>query len=246
MEAQEAAMKQELLRIIKMPLFGLIIGAGTVIRLIFACFDHLYRENLFWSLSASSWGKIGAFTMAALILAVFARLFSLDNEYGTQDVISSTVFGRQRLFWHRQFAATTGVIIGVMTLSTANVLISVSLGQRLIWESEWIMNFLVHTGIALCGCIGLSVVAGAICDISKSQPVTLCICGIPFLISIFVNADMVQPFELFWFFRYGFFTELMRGETPPSMLGFWIIWYGIMLILVLMIAIHKRKERKEL
>ncbi len=239
-------MKRELLRIAKMPLYWLVIGAGTALRLIFAYLDRLYREDLFWNLSADFWNKIGAFTMAVLILIVLVRLFSMDHEYGTQDVISSTMFGRRRLFWYRQFAVATEAFIGVLVLAATNILISVFWGQGIVLDNEWIMSFLVCTGIALCGSIGLSVVAGAVCDISKSQPITLCICGIPFIISIFVNANIVQPLELFWFFRYGFFTELMRGRSLQSMPGLWIIWYGTMLILALTIAIKKRKERKEL
>lgn len=239
-------MKQELLRIARMPLCWLVIGAGTVIRLIFACLDRLYREALFWNLSADFWNKIGAFTMAVLILVAFIRLFSVDHEYDMQDIIFSTTFGRWRLFWYRQFAVGTGAGIGVLVLMSTNILISVFFGQGVALDNKWIIDFLVCTGIALCGSIGLSVVAGAVCDISKSQPIALCICGIPFIISIFVNADAVQPLELFWFFRYGFFTELMRGRPLKSMPVLWIIWYGTMLILALTIAVKKRKERKEL
>lgn len=239
-------MKRELLRIMKMPLYWLVIGGGMTIRLVFAYFDRLYRQDSFWNSFADFWNKIGAFTMAVLILVVLIRLFSMDREHGVQDVISSTMLGRRNLFLYRLFAVVTGACIGVSVLAAANTILSALFGQGIALNNEWIMAFLTRTGIALCGSVGLSVVAGSICDISKSQPVTLCICGIPFIISIFVNADVVRPFELFWFFRYGFFTELMRGRLLQSMLGFWVIWYSTILVLALAIAIAKRKERKEL
>jgi hypothetical protein len=69
---------------------------------------------------------------------------------------------------------------------------------------------------------------------------------IPFIISLFVNSSVIKPFELFWFFRYGFFTELMRGRPLQSMPGLWVLWYGAMFVLSLALAFRKRKERKEL
>ncbi len=239
-------MSKELLRILKTPFYWLIIGAGMAIRLILAYLDRLYRKDLFWSLFADFWSKIGAFTMAVLILVVLIRLFSMDREYGVQDIISSTMLGRRRLFWYRQFAVATGAGIGVLLLAAANIILSAFIGQGITSHDQWITTFFTRTGVALCGSVGLSVVAGAICDISKSQPVTLCICGIPFIVSLFVNDDVVKPFELFWFFRYGFFTELMRGRLLQSMPWFWVIWYCTIPVLVLAIAIAKRKERKEL
>ena len=74
----------------------------------------------------------------------------------------------------------------------------------------------------------------------------MCICGVPFAVSYFVNAGVVKPFELLWFFRYGFFTEMMRGRFIYSAPMFWTIWYALLLFGVLVIAIIKRKERKEL
>lgn len=74
----------------------------------------------------------------------------------------------------------------------------------------------------------------------------MCICGVPFAISYFVNAGAVKPFELFRFFRYGFFTEMMRGRFIYSAPMFWAIWYVLLLCGVLVTAIIKRKERKEL
>lgn len=239
-------MMQELSRIMKMSLYWLILGVGIAVRIVFAHMDRLYRAEEFWSISAAYWTKIGAVTMVVLILIVLIHLFSIDHECRTEHVISSTPFGRKRLFWQRQFAVAAGATVGVSLLAISNVLISMFFGRWLTLDSAWIVDFLASTGIAFCGSVGLSVVASAVCDISKSQPITLCICGIPFIISLFVNSSVIKPLELFWFFRYGFFTELMRGRPLQSMPGLWVLWYGAMLVLALALAFRKRKERKEL
>ena len=88
--------------------------------------------------------------------------------------------------------------------------------------------------------------SSAIAGKNAPAPAAMCICGVPFAVSYFVNAGVVKPFELLWFFRYGFFTEMMRGRFIYSAPMFWTIWYALLLFGVLVIAIIKRKERKEL
>lgn len=244
--AQGAQMMQELLRILKMPLYWLLLGTGVAIRIILAYFDRMYRTELFWMLCADFWNKVGGFTVATVILAVLIRVFSIDYENGVQDVICSTAFGRLKLFCKRLFAIALNAAIAVVILAVANAFISAFFGRGLAFDDAELANVITKTAVALCGSIGLSIVAGAVCDISKSQPITLCVCGVPFIISVFINADVIQPLELFWFFRYGFFTELMRGRPLHSLPTLWAVWYTAMIILVLSITLKARKERKEL
>lgn len=239
-------MKQELLRIIKMPFYWLIISAGVIIRAVLAYLDRLYRPEQYWSLCADFWIIIGALTMVVLILVCLIRLFTIDYECGAEKIISSTAFGRKIIFWQRLSAITVGAAFGVFMLTFANILIALIVGQRIEMGSTWIFDFLKASWVALCGSVALSLVSGAVSDISKSQPATMCICGTPFIISLFINSSMVKPFELFWFLRYGFFSELMRGRALESLPGFWAAWYGMMMIAAVVFAIHKRKERKEI
>lgn len=85
-----------------------------------------------------------------------------------------------------------------------------------------------------------------ICDLSKNHPVAMCLCGLPFASSYFINVDAVKPPDLFWFLRYGFFTELLRGRTIGSFPVFWSVWYAALIGLTFFFVIQKRKERKEL
>ena len=88
--------------------------------------------------------------------------------------------------------------------------------------------------------------AAFVCDSLKNQPAAMCICGAPFAFSYFINAAVLKKFEFFWFVRYGFFAEWMRGRRIGVTPGVWGVWYALLLGGLLLVAIHQRKERKEL
>ena len=66
-----------------------------------------------------------------------------------------------------------------------------------------------------------------------------------FAFSYFINVAVLKKFEFFWFVRYGFFTEWMRGRRIGVTTEVWIIWYALLLGGLLLAVIHLRKERKE-
>lgn len=74
----------------------------------------------------------------------------------------------------------------------------------------------------------------------------MCICGVPFAFSFFINVAVLKKFEFFWFVRYGFFAEWMRGRRIGVTPGVWGVWYALLLGGLLLAALHQRKERKEL
>ena len=87
---------------------------------------------------------------------------------------------------------------------------------------------------------------GRIALFLKNQPAAMCICGVPFAFSYFINVAVLKKFEFFWFVRYGFFAEWMRGRRIGVTPGVWGVWYALLLGGLLLAAIHQRKERKEL
>ena len=98
----------------------------------------------------------------------------------------------------------------------------------------------------IIGTIGFFLFAAFVCDSLKNQPAAMCICGAPFAFSYFINAAVLKKFEFFWFVRYGFFAEWMRGRRIGVTPGVWGVWYALLLGGLLLAAIHQRKERKEL
>lgn len=246
MEAQGIKMKAELFRYFKNPLYWIVLCAGLSVRTIFAYFDLLHRSKDFWVLAADFWSKIGSATMGFLIVLVLIQLFSLDRETKSYPAINSTVYGRIHLFRSRLIAGGVAALLGAVLLAVGNFGLSMLLGHNLLYPQSWAGSFIQPPVVAMIGAIGFFLFAACVCDIFKNQPAAMCICGVPFAISYFVNTGAIKKFELFWFFRYGFFTELMRGRLIYSAPVFWIVWYLLLLGGVLLIAINKRKERKEL
>jgi len=110
----------------------------------------------------------------------------------------------------------------------------------------WTNSFSCATVIALVGSVGYFLMSAMICDLAKNHPIAMCLCGLPFASSYFINAGAVSPPDIFWFLRYGLFTELVRGKTIKSFPAFWFVWYIALIELTLFFVIRKRKERKEL
>lgn len=246
LEAQGEKMKMELCRYFKNPMYWIVLTAGLSTRAVLSYFDCLYRSKDFWALSADFWSKIGSVTVGFLVVLVLIHLFSVDQETGTRPTISSTVYGRIHLFHNRLTAGSIAVVFGIALLVVGNFTVSVLWGRELPRPQDWLYMFIRPQAAVLIGSIGFFILAACVCDIFKNQPAAMCICGAPFAVSYFVNAGVVKPFELFWFFRYGFFTEMMRGRFIYSVPMFWVVWYALLLFGVLVIAITKRKERKEL
>lgn len=239
-------MKRELLRCLCRPLYWAIIGMGLAVRLLMAWLDRMYRSEIFWMLSTDFWNKIGSATEGFLIILVLIHLFSVDQESGTRPVVISTVYGRKRLLWERFTAGITATCIGVAFLTFGNLSITAACGWGLPCPEKWLAIFLMISVTALIGSAGFFLLCSCVCDMTQNQPMAMCICGLPFAISYFINADIVHPPEPLWFIRYGFFTELMRGRGIQSAPIFWIGWYAALFFGVLILALIKRKEHKEL
>lgn len=239
-------MKRELLRYLCHPLYWVIIGIGMAVRFVMAWLDRLYRPEIFWTLSIDFWNKIGSVTEGFLIVLVLIHLFSVDKESGIKPVINSTTHGRKRLLWERLIAGVLAAVAGALLLTFGNLSIIAVYRWGMPFPEGWIAKFLLYSVVALVGSAGFFLLCACVCDIAQNQPVAMCVCGLPFAISYFINADMVHPIEFLWLLRYGFFTELIRGRVIETIPYFWIGWYFVLLFCVLALAIRKRKERKEL
>lgn len=239
-------MKTECLQYFKNPYYWTIIGLGLAARAGLACLDFRYRGPQFWELAADFWNKTGSITMGFLILLVMIRRFSYDTELRAFPIINSTAYGRLPLFWNRLIGGEAAVAAAVLLLYVGNTGISCLLGNKMGMPCGWTGFFTHTTAAALAGSAGYFALSTMICDLSKNHPVAMCLCGLPFASSYFINADAVKPPDLFWFLRYGFFTEPMRGRTIRSFPVFWSVWYAALIGLTFFFVIQRRKERKEL
>lgn len=239
-------MKTELFQYLKNPLYWAVIGLGLSFRTVLAYFDRLYREPQFWELVADFWNKTGSVTVGFLMLLVVIHRFSYDVEVGVFPVINSTAYGRLSLFWNRLTSGGLAVVLSVLLLYAGNIGVSLLLGSKISMPYGWIRFFTRATAITLVGAVGYFGVSAMICDLTKNHPIAICLCGLPFASSYFVNAGVTKSFDIFWFLRYGFFTELVRGRAIVSLPVFWLIWYFALISLILFLTIKGRKGNKEL
>lgn len=239
-------MKTECYQYFKNPLYWVVIGLGLAVRTVLAYFDSLYRGPQFWELAAEFWNKTGSVTTGFLVILVVIHRFSYDAETGTFSIINSTSYGRFSLFWLRLISGEAAVIVAVLLLYAGNMGISFLLGNKIDMPYGWTVSFSRATAIAFVGSVGYFLMSAMICDLAKNHPIAMCLCGLPFASSYFINAGAVSPPDIFWFLRYSFFTELVRGKTIKSFPAFWFVWYIALIGLTLFFVIRKRKERKEL
>ena len=238
-------MKADLTRCFRSPLYWLVLGAGLSVRAVLAYFDFQTRSDAFWPLSAAFWNKTGSVTLGFLVLLVLIRLFSADRETGVFPVINSTAGGRIALFRNRLIAGSAAASVGTILLAIGNYALSVLISGGLPQPDGWSYAWLRSTVIVLIGTIGFFLFAAFVCDGLKNQPAAMCICGVPFALSYFINVAVLKKFSFFWLVRYGFFTEWMRGRPISAVPVFWFFWYALLLGGLLLIVIHLRKERKE-
>ena len=239
-------MKAELFRYFRDPLYWLVLGSSIFVRAVLAYFDRLYRTADFWTLSEGFWEKIGSVTMGFLVLLVLIRSFSIDREHETLPVINSTARGRGILFFNRFLAGGLVAFISVLLLSAGNYAVTILLANGIPLPQEFVPLFGYSSLIAMIGTIGYFVFSASVCDLLQNQPAAMCICGVPFGIGYFINTNAIEQFDLFWFFRYGFFTELTRGRPLMIRPLFWAAWYSLLTICILWLATKKKRERKEL
>lgn len=246
MEAQGKNMRTECFQVIKNPLYWLITGLGLAARTVLAYFDGLYRGPQFWELALDFWDKTGSVTIGFLILLVMIRCFSYDIEVGVFSVVNSTAYGRLHLLLARLTGGSLAVALSVILLYGGNTGISLLLGNQIEVPYGWMGSFIYKSMISLVGAAGFYIVSALVCDLAKNQPIAMCLCGLPFASSYFINSGAVTPPDVFWLLKYGFFTELMRGSTIQSLPQFWLGWYLLLIGMNFFFVMRKRKENREL
>ena len=237
-------MRGEFKHIFQTPLYWYVLLGGIAARTVFAYLDFRHRTDNFFSLSTEYWSRIGSATMGFLILLVLVHRFSMDTETGAAPIFASTQHGRINLYCYRLVSGILITVFSVMILAGTNIMISNLFGADLPAAESWLPIFLHHTMTAMVGAIGYYLFSACICDIFSNHAAAMCICGVPFGISYIINIGVIKEFDLIWFLRYGFFTELLRGRWVYSLPAFWGIWYPVMIVGVFILSIYRRKERK--
>ena len=239
-------MRMELVRLLRTPMYWMVLSAGLLARGAMAWQDKHWRVEQFWELAADFWNHFGSVTMGFLILVVLIRLFSQDRETGAVPVIQSTAKGRRELFFRRLAAGTTSAVLGASILAAGNAVLSVLFSPRQSLPARLGQTLLSPSLIAAVGAVGYFLFSACICDLLQNQSAAMCVCGVPYGLSYFINVIAISRFPPVWLLRYGFFTELARGRTLTDRPGFWLAWYVVLLSGGFWLSLVKRKERKAL
>ncbi len=239
-------MKYEWERTLRSPALWLILSASLGIRCVIAVYDRMYRFDSFWDLAVSYWEIIGALTLILMILLAPIKLFTDDKHYSMNEMILSARKGRWPLMARRLIVCLLFALTATAFLGTSNYIISAIIGggPTVNITAYW------HTTVqAAVGGMGLALAAGALCDVLRSHPAALIICGAFTLIGFMIRGNMIHPFDFLWFIKCGFFTPLLRGQAIALWNGwflFWSVWHISMILIFLFFDVYKRRERKAL
>ncbi len=239
-------MRYEIERALRFPAMWLVIIVSMGVRCVIAIYDHLYRLDSFWDLAASYFDVIGSLTLILLILLTPIRLFTDDKQRSMEEIILTARKGRLVLMVRRYIVCLLFGFLMAVFLSVCNYIISAIIGGS---PAIDLTAYWQITAQAAIGGAGLAIVAGALCDILRSHPAALIICGLFTLFGFMIRGSMVKPFDFLWFFEYGFFTPLLRGHagvTWEGWISFWSLWHIILISLILIFNIYKRRERRTL
>jgi hypothetical protein len=239
-------MRYEIERALSFPPLWFVLIVSMGIRCIIAIYDRIYRLESFWDLATSYFDIIGSLTLILLILLVPIRLFTDDKYYFMEEIILAANKGRFILMIRRYIICLLFGFLMAIFLSVCNYIISaiISGSPTINLTAYWQI-----TAQAAIGGAGLAIVAGALCDILRSHPAALIICGLFTLLGFMIRGSMVKPFDFLWFLKYGFFTALLRGHagvTWEGWVNFWSLWHIILISLFLLFNIYKRRERRTL
>lgn len=246
-------MTSEIKRYAVKALYWIILATALVARGFLAYFDFKefkYEPDVYLDLVADYWNKAGSLSLAILILIVLIHQFSFDKETGADTVIHTARYGRRRLYLERLGAGVVMTVFSVAILGLGNYVISYFMSPVGVHMRDVLAPYIESTLITLVGGVGFFLASSFVCDVVANHPAAICICGFPYAFSYFVYPIEVNKnlklFDLFWFLKYGTFTELVRGRWITTVPVFWCIWYPMVIAGLFALSIYKRKERKQL
>lgn len=246
-------MTSEIKRYAAKALYWIILAATLIARGFLAYFDFKefkHEPDGYLDLAVDYWNNAGSLSLAILILIVLIHQFSIDKETGADTVIHTARYGRRRLYFERLGAGVVMTVFSVAILGLGNYVISYFMSPVGVHMRDALAPYIESTLITLVGGVGFFLASSFVCDVVASHPAAICICGFPYVFSYLVYSMVdnifLEPFDLFWFLKYGTFTELVRGRWITTVPVFWCIWYPMVIAGLFALSLYKRKERKQL
>lgn len=200
-------------------------------------------------ISTTFWHVLGSIAVGFIILFVNTRLFILDEEEKVKEVILTTQKGKAKVFLLRMIATviyTTWTIVLFLLVQIVMFLIlnRVETDLAITFITDCLESFLY----VWVGSVLFSIFTACICTIFKSHMATVILCGILFGLTYLLRGSLLQHYSFEWFLEKGFFSYLIRAKDIllESQLIILTIWYGVLIVCILMLTIKLQLRRHEI
>lgn len=230
--------------------WNLIILAGVICFWgIILYFAEQNGPDQFLVKSSTFWHVLGSLAVGFIILFVNTRLFILDEEEKVREVILTTRYGKVTVLYKRLMATviyTTWVVILLIIIQVIGFLIFNH--HEIDSVTEFIMTCMEDFLYVWIGSVLFSIFAACICTIFKSHTVTAIICAVLFGMTYVLRGNLLQHFSFEWFLEIGFFSYLIRANDIilEHQLGTLIVWYGLLMVAIIILMIKMQSRRHEL
>lgn len=193
----------------------------------------------------SFWHELGSLTMGFIVLFVNARLFSMDAEQHTKEVISSTALGKRQVLLKRFLASAiyTGSIFAILAIIQLA-------GAALFIENPitvFTVPYVLHVMVVFLGSELFTLFAACLCMMLISHTSTVIICTFLFGVTYIVKGEAYEIFSFTGVLEKGFFSYLIRAQYIFDIQwGAFISWYTLLIGTTTFLMIYLQSRRHEL
>lgn len=199
--------------------------------------------------SATFWHVLGSLAAGFMILFVNTRMFILDEEEKVKEVILTTRKGKARVLLLRMIATVIYITWTVALFLLVQIIVFLIFNRV---ETDLAITFITDCLESFLyvwiGSVLFSIFTACICTIFKSHMATVILCGILFGLTYLLRGSLLQHYSFEWFLEKGFFSYLIRAKDIllESQLIILTIWYGILIVSILMLTIKWQLRRHEI
>lgn len=198
--------------------------------------------------SSTFWHVLGSLAVGFIILFVNTRLFILDDEEKVREVTLTTRNGKSAILLKRMMATVIYTSWFVALFLIVQILGFLLFNRNVDSFTAFITSSLGNSLYVWIGSVLFSIFAACICTIFKSHSVTAIICGFLFGITYVFRGNLLQQYSFEWFLERGFFSYLIRANDIllEPQLVILTIWYGLLMVVILILMIKMQSGRHEL
>lgn len=192
----------------------------------------------------SYWSVLGSLTLGIFILFFSTKLFCFDSEQRTKEIILATKLGKSRLLAARFLA----IVIFIAMIFILLTIIQLT-GLLLFVDFEKVAfhkTYLKQLIIIFISSELFAAFTACVCILLSSHTATVTLCAFLFGCTYIIKTNE-SIFSLNGLLDKGFFSYFIRGESiVSSKVPSFLTWYGLLMILTIVIMLTIQSRRNEL